>query len=67
MTIELDGAPSLCFNRAGLETHFSALSITSRERGLHGPGRGILPCADLQALSELLLKNEVAATGGSTG
>jgi hypothetical protein len=58
MSVELDGATVTVFNKAGLETHLGIVD-PSRERGLMGRAV-VYRVADLQALSALLLKNEVA-------
>jgi hypothetical protein len=58
MSVELDGATVTVFNKAGLETHLGIVD-PSRERGLMGRAL-VYRVADLQALSALLLKNEVA-------
>mgnify|MGYP005818614901 FL=1 len=58
MSVELDGATVTVFNKAGLETHLGIVD-PSRERGLMGRAV-VYRVPDLQALSALLLKNEVA-------
>jgi hypothetical protein len=58
MSVELDGATVTVFNKAGLETHLGIVD-PSRERGLMGRAV-VYGVPDLQALSALLLKNEVA-------
>ncbi|VVT13849.1 VOC family protein [Hoeflea sp. EC-HK425] len=57
MSVELDGATITVFNKAGLETHLGIVD-PSRERGLRGRAL-VYRVPDLQALSALLLKNEV--------
>ncbi|WP_375588630.1 VOC family protein [Hoeflea alexandrii] len=57
MSVELDGATITVFNKAGLETHLGIVD-PSRERGLLGRAV-VYQVQDLQALSALLLKNEV--------
>lgn len=58
MSVELDGATITVFNKAGLETHLGIVD-PSRERGLLGRAV-VYRVKDLQALSALLLKNQVA-------
>lgn len=58
MSVELDGATVTVFNKAGLETHLGIVD-PSRERGLMGRAV-VYRVPDLQALSALLLKNDVA-------
>ncbi|MCO6408355.1 VOC family protein [Hoeflea alexandrii] len=57
MSVELEGATITVFNKAGLETHLGIVD-PSRERGLLGRAL-VYRVSDLQALSALLLKNEV--------
>lgn len=57
MSVELEGATITVFNKAGLETHLGIVD-PSRERGLLGRAV-VYQVQDLQALSALLLKNEV--------
>ena len=58
MTIALEGAAITVYNKAGMETHLGVDTGPSRERGLLGRAV-VYKVADLQALSALLLENQV--------
>ncbi|MDP2120036.1 MAG: VOC family protein [Hoeflea sp.] len=58
MSVKLDGAVITVYNKAGMETHLGVDTGEWRERGLLGRAV-VYKVADLQALSALLLKNQV--------